>query len=135
MVYFGSELIIDNVVDIAENFGVSQTFISIIVVAIGTSLPEFSTSLVALKKNRINIAIGNLIGSNMFNTLFVLGSASLVNPVILVSNSLFIDCAFLILVCLTMIMFTKSKQEISRAEGLTLISIYIVYIAFVIYRK
>ena len=135
MVHIGSGLIVNNIVLIAEEFNVSQTFITIIIVATGTSLPELSTSFVALKKNRVNIAIGNLIGSNMFNTLFVLGTASIVNPIKLSSDLLFVDAGVFVLVCLIMILFTKKKQEISRTEGLTLISIYIMYIAYVIYRR
>ena len=135
MVYFGAEITVDSVVHIAEFFKVSQTFISIAIVAVGTSLPEISTSIAAVKKNRVNIAIGNLIGSNMLNTLFVLGCASLTNPIVLVDMSLLVDCFVFILVCLVMVLFTKRKIEISRAEGLTLISIYIVYIAYVIFRR
>lgn len=135
MVYFGAEITVGSAVHIAEFFKVSQTFISIAIIAVGTSLPEISTSVAAIKKNRINIAIGNLIGSNMFNTLFVIGCTSLANPIKLTDISLFIDCFVFILVCLIMVLFTKRKIEISRAEGLTLISIYIVYIAYVIFRR
>lgn len=135
MVYAGAELAVNSAVHIAEIFKVSQTFISIAIIAVGTSLPEISTSIAAIKKNRINIAIGNLIGSNMFNTLFVLGCAALTNPIKLTDASLFIDCFVFILVCLVMVLFTKRKIEISREEGLTLISIYIIYIAYVIFRR
>ena len=135
MVYFGAELVVNSAVHIAEFFKVSQVFISIAIIAVGTSLPEISTSIAAIKKNRINIAIGNLIGSNMFNTLFVLGCSSLANPITLIDTSLIVDCFVFILVCLVMVLFTKRKIEISRAEGLTLVSIYIVYIAYVIFRR
>lgn len=135
MVYFGAEITVDSVVHIAELFNVSQTFISIAIIAVGTSLPEISTSIAAVKKNRVNIAIGNLIGSNMLNTLFVLGCASITNPIVMVDMSLLVDCFVFMIVCLVMVLFTKRKIEISRAEGLTLISIYIVYIAYVIFRR
>ncbi len=135
MVYFGAEIVVDNAVVIAHHFNVSQTFISIAIIAVGTSLPEITTSIAAIKKNRINIAIGNLIGSNMFNTLFVIGMAALVNPIKLTETSLLIDCAVFVITCLTLVLFTKRKPEISRTEGLTLISIYIVYIAYVIFRR
>ncbi len=135
MVYFGAQMTVNSAVDIANYFNISQTFISIVIIAVGTSLPEISTSIAAIKKNRINIAIGNLIGSNMFNTLFVLGSSALANPITISETSLLVDCAFFILVCLVMVMFTKRKAEITRTEGLTLISIYIVYISYVIFRR
>ena len=135
MVYFGAEFVVNSATDIANHFNVSQTFISIAIIAVGTSLPEITTSIAAIKKNRVNIAIGNLIGSNMFNTLFVIGSAAIANPIKISETSLLIDCIVFIVVCLVLVLFTKRKPEISRAEGLTLISIYIVYMAYVIFRR
>ena len=134
MVFLGSELVIESAVKIATFFNVSQTFISIAIIAVGTSLPEISTSIIAIKKNRINIAIGNLVGSNMFNTLFVLGISSLIQPIVLPSSLLFVDCLFFILTCLVLRLFTKKKPEINKYEGITLISIYLIYIIFVLYR-
>lgn len=135
MVHIGAEITVDNTVKIAEFFNVSQTFISIVIIAVGTSLPELTTSYAAIKKNRINIAIGNLIGSNMFNTLCVLGISSLINPIVLDGNYLLIDCGIFALVCLIMVLFTKRKPEISKFEGFSLISIYILYIVYVLYRR
>ena len=135
MVHVGANITVDNTVKIAEFFNVSQTFISIVIIAVGTSLPELTTSFAALKKNRINIAIGNLIGSNMFNTLCVLGVSSLINPIVLEGNYLLIDCGVFALVCLAMVIFTKRKPEISRFEGFSLISIYILYIVYVLFRR
>lgn len=135
MVHIGALLTVNNTVKIANFFNVSQTFISIVIIAIGTSLPELTTSYAAVKKNRINIAIGNLIGSNMFNTLCVLGCSALINPIALEGNYILIDCAVFILVCLVMVLFTKRKPEISRMEGFSLFSIYILYIVYVMYRR
>ena len=135
LVHIGAKLTVDNSVKIAEFFNVSQTFISIVIIAVGTSLPELTTSYVAIKKNRINIAIGNLIGSNMFNTLCVLGISSLLNPIQLEGSYLLVDCAVFILVCLVMVLFTKRKPEISRFEGFSLFTIYIIYITYVMYRR
>jgi len=135
MVHFGAEFTVDASIKIAEFFNVSQTFISIVIIAVGTSLPEITTSYAALKKNRINIAVGNLIGSNMFNTLCVLGTSALINPLQLEGTYLLIDCAVFILVCLVMVLFTKRKPEISRIEGFSLVSIYIFYIVYVMFRR
>ena len=135
MVHVGAQITVDNTVKIANFFHVSQTFISIIIIAVGTSLPELTTSYAAMKKNRINIAIGNLIGSNMFNTLCVLGISALINPITMEGTYLLIDCAVFILVCLVMVLFTKRKPEISRIEGFSLLSIYILYIVYVLYRR
>ena len=71
----------------------------------------------------------------MFNTLFVIGMAALVNPIKLTETSLLIDCVVFVITCLTLVAFTKRKPEISRTEGLTVISIYIIYIAYVIFRR
>jgi len=133
-IYIGAELVVNNAVIIAKHFNVSETFISIAIVAVGTSLPEISTGISAIKKNRINIAIGNLIGSNMFNTLFVVGCASLINPIKINTTTLIFDSIVFIIVCLTLRLFTKKKPEITAMEGFTLLSIYIGYMAFVLYR-
>lgn len=135
MVHIGAEFTVNNTVKIANFFNVSQTFISIVIISVGTSLPELTTSYAALKKNRINIAVGNLIGSNMFNTLCVLGISALINPIQIEGTYLLVDCAVFILICLIMVLFTKRKPEISRLEGFTLISIYILYIVYVLYRR
>ena len=135
MVYVGAEFTVDSAVKIAEFFNVSQTFISIVIIAVGTSLPELTTSYVAIKKNRINIAVGNLIGSNMFNTLCVLGISALIDPIALEGSYLLVDCAVFIIVCLVMVLFTKRKPVISRLEGFAFLSIYILYITYVMYRR
>lgn len=135
MVHVGANLTLDGAVEIARHFNVSETFISIVIIAVGTSLPELTTSYSALKKNRINIAVGNLVGSNMFNTLLVLGTSALISPIAIEGIYLLVDCAVFILVCLIMILFTKKKLEISRMEGFTLISVYILYIVYVMYRR
>lgn len=134
-IYVGAELVVDNAIIVAKHFNVSETFISIAIVAVGTSLPEISTSIAAIKKKRINIAVGNLIGSNMFNTLFVLGVASIINPITVNTSSLLFDAGVFVLVCLTLRLFTKKKPEITGMEGFTLIAIYISYMAYVLYRR
>ncbi len=135
MIYLGAKLVVDNGVIIAKILKISETFIAIGIIAVGTSLPEITTTIAAVKKKRVNIAIGNLIGGNMFNTLFVLGTAATINPLKLPTEALFVDCIVYIFICFVMVMFTRKKQEISRVEGMTLISTYMFYIAYVIYRK
>jgi cation:H+ antiporter len=134
VIFIGAELVVNNAVVIARFFKVSETFISIAIIAVGTSLPEITTSIAAVKKNRLNIAIGNLIGSNMLNTLFVLGTSALVNPITVNTPSLIIDAAVFVLVCIVLRLFTRKKPEITAMEGITLISIYVCYMVFVLYR-
>ena len=134
MIFFGSEFVVDSAKDISIALNLSEAFIAIVVIAVGTSLPEISTSIVAFKKGKVNIAIGNLIGSNMFNTLFVLGTAATISPIVLPMDSLLIDCIFFILVCLVISIFSRAKFELSRKEGILLVAIYILYLVFVINR-
>ncbi len=135
VIYIGAELVVNNAIVIARHFNVSETLISISIIAVGTSLPEISTTFAAIKKNRLNIAIGNLVGSNMFNTLFVIGSSALINPIRVSTPSLVIDAGVFVLVCLVMRLFTKKKPEVSAMEGFTLLSIYACYIVYVLYRR
>lgn len=133
-IYIGAELVVDNAAIVAKHFNVSETFISIAIIAVGTSLPEISTAIAAIKKNRINIAVGNLVGSNMFNTLFVVGCSALINPIKINTTTLIFDALVFAIVCLTLRLFTKKKPEITAMEGFTLLTIYTGYIAYVLYR-
>lgn len=134
LVLIGSDLVVDSAAEIALQLNFSQTFIAIIIIAIGTSLPEISTSIIALKKNKGNLAVGNLIGSNMFNTLFILGTSALVSPIVLPMNTLLFDCIIYIAICSIIILFSKSKFELGKKEGFCLLSIYILYLIYVIHR-
>lgn len=140
LVYVGSECTLNGAVGLATSLGVSQTFIAILVVAIGTSLPELATSFSAMKKRRINVAIGNLIGSNMFNMLFVTGMAAVINPLSITTSSLIIDIILFILVMTSLLIFTKIKYlkkghyELSKTDGIVLICVYIIYAIYVVFR-
>lgn len=140
LVYAGSECVLNGAVGLAMKLGVSETFIAILVIAVGTSLPEIATSIAAIKKRRINIAVGNLIGSNMYNMLFITGVSALVNPLNVVTNALWIDAIIFVVVIAILILFTKIKYinkgsyELSRVEGIVLIVVYVAYVAYVIAR-
>lgn len=136
MIFLGANFSVSAVEKIAVLLGISETFISILVVAIGTSLPEIFTSIAAIKKGKINIAIGNLIGSNMFNVLFVLGAAATIRPIPLASDSLVLD-AFTFLAVTVMLMLhaiNDKEHQISKVEGISLLAIYVAYVMFVIVR-
>jgi len=140
LVYAGSECVLNGAVGLATKLGVSETFIAILVIAVGTSLPEIATSISAIKKRRINIAVGNLIGSNMYNMLFITGTSALFNPLNVATNAIWIDAIVFILVIAILIVFTKIRYinkgsyELSRTEGIILIVVYIAYAAHVIIR-
>ena len=120
----------------SDILGISETFISIIVVAVGTSLPEIFTSIAALKKGKQDIAVGNLIGSNLFNIMFVLGTAAVVRPIPLKMDSLIVDAfTFLMAMILLLIHARKAKDyTISRGEGWSFLAIYAMYITYVVVR-
>ncbi len=136
MIFLGANFSVTAVEKIAVIIGISETFISILVVAIGTSLPEIFTSITAIKKAKTDIAVGNLIGSNMFNVLFVLGTAATIRPIALEADSLVIDAFtfFAVTIMLMLHAINDKEHKISKAEGTLLLTIYIAYVLYVVVR-
>ena len=96
-------------------------------------LPEFVTSIVAIKKGETEIAIGNVIGSNLFNILLVLGLAAVINPISM-SMLAFIDIIFMVLITLLLYMFMKKRNSLVKSQGVILVALYIAYMAYTIIR-
>ena len=132
-VAIGGDLVVDNAVLIAQTLGMSETFIGLTIIAMGTSLPELVTSIVAARKGDSGLALGNVVGSNIFNILFILGSASALST-INVAPELFIDTAILIGVTLMMYFLCRSKDKTSRGEGALCVLVYAAYMAYIILR-
>lgn len=132
----GGKWIVDGAIKIAELFNVSESLIGLTVVAIGTSLPELATSAIAAHKKQTDIAIGNVVGSNIFNIFWVLGFSALIRPLPFSRNS-DLDIIMLVLASfiLFLIMFVGKKHTIERWQGIIMILIYIGYIAFLISSK
>lgn len=129
----GGNLVVNGATKIAANLGMSQTLIGLTIVAIGTSLPELVTSVVAAKKGDSGIAMGNVVGSNIFNILFILGSAGTIKP--MVSNrEFFIDSIILIGVSVMMLAFAFTKKKTSRIEGSICVLVYVAYTTYIIMR-
>ena len=126
--YYGSELLVDNAITIAKSFGISEFIIGVSVVALGTSLPELVTSVIAILKGQSSISVGNLIGSNVFNIFAVLGITSAVNPLEADSFLIAIDLPIMLGVTLLTGVFLLISKQLGRIEGLLLITIYILYI-------
>jgi len=129
----GGKWIVDGAVEIAQHFGVSQSLIGLTIVAIGTSLPELATSVVAAYKKHTDIAVGNVVGSNIFNIFFVLGIGATVKP--LPFNSNFdTDIWVVILASLVLFftMFIGRKRTIDKTEGILMVTFYIFYIYFLV---
>ncbi len=132
-IIIGGDLVVDSACDIAAAFGMSEALIGLTIVAAGTSLPELVTSIVAAKKGDSGLALGNVVGSNIFNILFILGSASALST-INVAPELFIDTAILIGVTLMMYFLCRSKDKTSRGEGALCVLVYAAYMAYIILR-
>ena len=112
----------------------SETLVGLTIVAIGTSLPELVTSITALKKGENQLVIGNVIGSNIFNILFVLGASSAISSIPL-DSSMLIDVVFMLLVTILCFIFGKTQDKYDKREGIILIALFIAYMAFAILRN
>lgn len=133
-IILGAQLVVDSSSYLAIACGMSETLVGLTIVAIGTSLPELVTSLTALKRNENQLVIGNVIGSNIFNILFVLGLSSAINP-ITVSSNMIIDLTLMIFITILCFIFGKSQNKFDRKEGIILIGLFLIYMAFVIIRN
>lgn len=128
---FASNLLIENAVSIAKDMGISEAVIGLTIVAAGTSMPELATSVVAAIKKSPDIAIGNIVGSNLFNILAISGVTSLVNPIHARSVN-HIDLLVMLGISLLLLPLVKSGQKISRAEGLVLVVFYLLYVLWLL---
>ncbi len=133
MVVIGGDLVVEHASAIAAALGLSQTLIGLTIVAVGTSLPELVTSIVAARKGENGLALGNVIGSNIFNILFILGASSALQP-IRVSLESIIDIVILLVFALVMTLFCRTGQKLSRREGIICVLFYAGYLAYIILR-
>lgn len=133
--YFGGKWTVDGAILIAQQFGLSQFLISATIIAIGTSLPELITSITAVLKKDSDMAIGNIIGSNIFNILWVFGITSIISPI---KTPSFINLDMIILAVATLVlflfMFLGKKEKLERTQGIILVLFYIAYIVFIVLR-
>ena len=129
----GGQLVVDSAKTIAASLGMSDTLIGLTVVGLGTSLPELVTSIVAARKGDSGIAMGNVIGSCIFNILFILGVAGVISPMT-ADSAFLIDTGILIGICLVMLLFAFTKRKTDRLEGAACVLIYVAYTAYIIMR-
>lgn len=129
----GGDLVVDSATTIAENFGLSQTLIGLTIVAMGTSLPELVTSIVAAGKGETDMAIGNVIGSCIFNILLVLGIAGAISPIEVLMENV-IDAIILIGISIVTWIFAWTGKRINRAEGAIMVAIYAAYMGYICVR-
>ena len=133
-IIIGGEVVVRNSMQIAKEFGLSDTLIGMTIVSLGTSLPELITCVTATLKKQSDIAIGNIVGSNIFNTLFVLGTSSIISPLVL-EGKMFIDVMFMIVYTFILLIFSILHQKVVRWEGAVLILSYVIYLIYVIMNK
>lgn len=128
---FGGQFFVDHTVSIAERFHVSEAFISITLMALGTSLPELATCVVAAIKGKNQLALGNVIGSNIFNISLIIGASAVISPFEIASIST-VDMLMVIvaIALLWMAAFTFKKNKLDRVEGVIFLLVYIAYIAY-----
>ncbi len=129
----GGELVVDNAGKIASSLGMSDTLIGLTIVAIGTSLPELVTSITASRKGDSGIALGNAVGSCLFNIMFILGTASVLTP-INAATELIIDGGMLVIVTIFILVFAFTGRKTNRIEGTICVAAYIAYTAYIIVR-
>ena len=130
---FGGDLTVDTASRIAIELGMSQTLVGLTIVSIGTSLPELVTSVVAARKNEVDMAVGNAVGSNIFNILMVLGISSAISPVALIWENI-IDIVLLMVFSVMVWIFAGTRKKIERKEGIIMVVVYLIYCAYIIAR-
>lgn len=131
---FGGDWVVDGAVAIAERIGVSDTIIGLTICAVGTSLPELVTSIVAARKNQLEMAVGNVIGSNVFNILFVLGIAATISPIDFKVENI-IDICVLIAFSVLIYIFCITKKSINKIEGGVMVALYVLFMVYVCLRE
>ncbi|WP_102347815.1 calcium/sodium antiporter [Bacillus sp. Marseille-P3661] len=133
-IIFGGDLVVRNSTEIAYSFGMSETLVGLTIIAVGTSLPELITSVTAALKKQSELALGNIVGSNIFNILFVLGASSIIAP-LTVEDKIFFDVKIMIMVTLVLLVFSRTGYRIGKREGVILALCYIAYTVYIIIRN
>lgn len=132
-IIWGGDTVVNSASEIAESFNISPTLIGLTIVSIGTSLPELVTSIVAARKGQSDIAVGNVIGSNIFNILFILGFSAVISPLSIAGVSV-IDTIILIAVSTMAFLFCFRNKIFSRTSGIVFVLSYLIYTAYIIMR-
>jgi cation:H+ antiporter len=132
MLVLGGDFFVKGAVEVAKRFNLSEAVIGLTIVAIGTSLPELFTSLIAAIKKEADIAIGNIIGSNIFNLLGILGLTSIIHPIKAEAINL-IDFGLMFILTLFLFPLLKTGMKLNRLEGMFLISVYVGYVVYLLY--
>ena len=132
-IVWGGDLVVDEATAIARTFNISETLIGLTIVAMGTSLPELVTSIVATGKGETGLALGNAVGSCIFNVLFILGISSSISPISGTRDAL-IDTIILLAINIVTYILARTNRKINRVEGIIYLCLYVAYMAYAIIR-
>ena len=127
-ILIGSRVFVNSVIGLSESFGVSEYLIALLLMSIGTSLPELFVSVSAARKGYMTMALGNIIGSNVANILWIFGIAAVIRPIIISPERIIIQLLFMLFLSVLLIIFKKSGYVIDRREGVVFIGIYLVFV-------
>lgn len=130
---FGGDWVVDSCTTLALKFGMSETLVGLTIVALGTSLPELVTSVVAARKNELDMAIGNVVGSNIFNILLILGTAAAISPIPFKTVNA-IDISILLVFSVIVWIMCLVKKNLGRLQGVIMLAMYVGYLAYIIIR-
>lgn len=130
----GGSLFVDGAVDVARSLGMSERIVGLTIVAVGTSLPELVTSVVAARRGHSGLAVGNVVGSNIFNAFLCLGVSALAGPVVMPFATALPDLAALVLMTVLVCVFIRSERTISRAGGAVALALYVAYTTVTVLR-
>jgi cation:H+ antiporter len=133
-IVFGGSMVVDGAIEIALALGMSETLVGLTIVAVGTSLPEIITSITAAMKNQGDIAFGNIVGSNIFNILFVAGASSTIAP-LAIESKLFFDGWVMVVLTVLLLIFSRTHFRIGRKEGAVMLAAYLAYLVYIIIRN
>ena len=131
LIVWGSDVTVDAATELAKIFGMSERFIGLTVVALGTSLPELFTSVTAARKGKADIAIGNIVGSNIFNILFVVGTSAIIIPITFAA-SFVIDCLVATAAGVILLLFVFRKRKLTRVGGVVMLICYAAYFVYLL---
>jgi len=134
MIVIGGQMVVNSATDIAISFGMSEALVGLTIVAIGTSLPELVTSVSAAAKGQSEIALGNAVGSSIFNILFVLGITAVITP-LSVNSVLLVDVGLMLFLTVLLLIFSRTSYKIGRTEGIIFVAFYVVYMIYIIMRN
>jgi len=131
----GGQFVVNSSKTIALSFGLSETLVGLTIVAIGTSLPELVTSIVAARKGMSSLAIGNVVGSNLFNIFFILGISATISPMTVEVKSIFDTLILIAISIIIYLMSMKKSKEYTRIDGIFMLLMYVAYTAYIIIRN